>query len=505
MNTSHSISADLFESYRRYRLQPVRQLNPLTLAHILDEFFWGQPREAALLWDKIERRDDRVRTAVAKRKRAVSALNWEIITDDDSPEATTQRADLEYFWGNLRATDMRCRDMTGGVDTYIRQVMGAIGFQYATHEILWRVSPGGRYTAELVAVPLWYFETESGRLRLLREPGAREGEDLDPRGWHVCASEESPLHEATAIAYTFKVTPLADWALKCEKFGIPWTVGKTNAQPNSPDWHAFARAVGGLGNNCAIVTNNESSVEINASAAGGEGPHPALVDRMDRAIVSLWLGGDLATMSQEGGANGSNPQKAGGDALLGGDIKFVTAQAEALSKKALELIHGAGVTPKAHFRLIAEADTDTTRELSVITTGVNHGVGVSVAHFREKFGLPAPASGEELLRPATPGAPAAAPAPSAAWNSAERADLAALARANAQDLAPLAARIAALDAAKTPEALADELAGLLRDFPALASQTLRSDAAANTLADAAEAAARAGLKAAGKTPETRAR
>jgi phage gp29-like protein len=483
--------------FRRHKLEPIRNLDPLAIARVLDEYADGRLQSAALLWDKIERRDDRVRVVVAKRKRAVSSLEWQILSDADTPEADAHRAALEHLYTHLTVSDVMRRDMRGGIPTLVRHVMGAVGHGYAAAEILWRHGrdADGRdaYTAELVRVPLWFFEATEGRLRLLPAPFAQTGSELDPAGWLISASEDSPLHEATSLAYIFKIMPLRDYVFFVEKFGLPWVHGKTDATPGSREWDEYQEAVSALGNDCTLVTNLAADVDIKFATASGGSPHAELVDRMDRAIVALWMGGDLNTMSREGDSTGSMAQQGDIDRLRADDAEFVGEQLARLSLQCLQLLFGPQVRPLARFALRVPPTVEASRALSIIEKGVAHGVQIPVQYFRDTFSLPAPDDGEECLTaPAQPqqggGFSPFARTPFPAANAADPDDLADALREDWDGALESVDKLPA----DQPGAFVQALRKLRASLPQFARKAQENSKLAETLADDSEDAVEEG-------------
>jgi phage gp29-like protein len=468
------------------------------LSSLLEAFARGELGGAARLWDRIERRDDRVRTVAQKRKLRAAGLAWRIACDGSERGARHQCA-LEYLYDNLTASRADRRDMSGGVSAFAAAILNAIGHGYAVHELLWRPGRDARgedaLSVEALFCPLWYFVVREGRMLLLDSPAPGDtvtlsatASPLEPGGWLVSVSPDAPLHEATSLCHVIKRAALFDWARYVEKFGIPWVHGKTSASPDSKEWNDFADAVGAMNNECAIVTDIEGVVTVENVGVSGSAPQPELVDRMDRAIVSLWLGGDLATMSQ-GGGTGANPQSEDADALLTADARFLTEQCARLSAMCLGYLFGQGEKPAAWLEFALPRAASDSARLAVYQAAADRGVPVGVAAFREEFGLRAPDEGEPLL--------SAAPAPVSAANADDERRAAAIARmavGSRRDFAPAAPFLDALDAAQSQEEYATALARFERALPSLTREILANNAGADALADAAETAAAKGAE-----------
>lgn len=226
MNQNSKVSAERVKRVVQNRFNPIRNLTPEYLGRALDSFERGELKVAAQLWDTIERRDDKLKCVIPKRKKAVGRYGWNVVMDEEGPRAEKHKEVLEYFFRNSVATDAVRGNFCRGWSGLVRQMLDALGKGYAAHEIIWDASGGG-LSAEFKFVPLWFFENRTGKLRFLPEENSRDGVDLEDGEWMVTV--EDGLMEASSIAYMFKTLPLKDWLIFCEKFGIPPVIGKTNA------------------------------------------------------------------------------------------------------------------------------------------------------------------------------------------------------------------------------------------------------------------------------------
>ena len=388
------------------RFNPIRGLGPVTLVRYLEAYEAGEYDRAARLFDQIEARDPQVRSVAPKRKRAAAlhARNWEILTTEDSPKAQKHKEALETLYNNLRWRDGMNRNRTGGVYHLVKAMMDAVGKGFSVHELLWRPM-GNRYTVEAVFVPLWYFEAKQGDLRFLEREMDTFGTELEPGGWMIASGEG--IMSATAAAWMYKSLSMKDWLILSEHFGFPWVHGKTEAQQGSEDWDNFVSAIGGLSRDAQIVTNMAAELDLHNIGGAGESPQKPLVEYMDRAITTLWRGGDLSTMSRSDGV-GAMPQEEEREDIEVEDCLMISeALHEYIDRWALRYIFGQGVEPLAYISVTPPSRLDESRELEKYTKAVEMGVELSVRDFRERFNLPAPAEGDELLTkaaaPAGPG------------------------------------------------------------------------------------------------------
>jgi hypothetical protein len=104
-------------------------------------------------------------------------------------------------------------------------------------------------------------------------------------------------------------------------------LGQTNAAKGSEAGEALKAAVASFGQNWSgIVYGADGSIKepISLITARGEGtlPFPSLVERMDRALASLWRGSDLSTLSADN--KGASVQQDESDILLEDDAAMIS-------------------------------------------------------------------------------------------------------------------------------------------------------------------------------------
>lgn len=387
------------------RFSPIRDLTPATLARQIDDFAAGYLREFAMTMEAVERRDDIIQSVAPKRRASISRLPYEIILDPNAPpeEAEAHKQVLEYFYGNLKATNAIDLNQKRGFSLLVEQMLHAVGFRYAVHEILWRPSPEG-LTAEFNYVPLWFFENITGKLRFLPSDYAWHGEDLRENGWMVTVGPG--IMEACTVAYMFKHLPLKDWLLYCEKHGMPGIIGKTDAPKDSPEWEAMKEAVDSVGVDFTAVTGREDTIDAVDFSQQGELPYPGIVDRMDRAMSALWRGADLSTMSAgQGSGEGASLQGDETDMLEEDDARLISETLQIQVDPLVIAWHfGPGTKPLAWVEIKPPRKQDVDADLKVDTFLRDSGCPLSVRETMERYSRTMPDGDEAILTK-----PAAAP------------------------------------------------------------------------------------------------
>jgi phage gp29-like protein len=485
-----TLSAGLISQIKRSRFNPIRNLTPDTLASQLESFAAGYLRDFALTAQAIERRDDVICVALPKRKKAPARRGFTVqlldgLDDTRAARAQVHQEALQYFYNNLRVTDALEGDVQGGFKLLVRQMMGAVGLRYAVHEITWRpvvVANRDQLTATLTHVPIQFFESNTGRLRFLKNYlGQLDGEDMDPLAWLVTVGEG--VLEPLAIAYMFKQLSLKDWVSYNEKFGTPGLLGKTNSAKNSDGWQVLESAIAAFSSDWSALVNEGSSIELIEAKGAGTLPFPALVERMDRAIATICRGADLSTMSAGGGSGqGASLQGDEGDLLEADDAEMITETLQRLDRIIIDQLFGE--EPLAYVQIQVPKRKDSADMRANLTFLRDSGVRVGVEYAREQFGVPAPKGDEPALAvPAQPAATGFGGAPRAFANAGADAKavlfksdaLRSLKSAQLAALRPLITRIVAVT--DLPEAQFDAGVKALRtDLPNLAKTALSADA-----------------------------
>lgn len=393
----------------RARFNPIPSLTPQLLGTYLESFRLGFFRNIALTWDAMERRDYKIQSVASKRKKSVARHGWEILTLEDSPAARQQKLVLEYFYNHLTATNALEENETGGLALLIRQMMDSVGKRYAVHEIIWQPqgktmsesastpSPiGPSLTATFRFCPLWWFEGTQGRLRFLPTEFAIYGVDMTPAGWLVTVGDG--IMEACSVAYMFKHLPLRDWLSSSEKFGMPGIVGCTDAALDSPEWNAFVETIRNFSQDWSAVFNRNNSIELIEPKSQGEGPFAPLVEKMDRAITTLWRGADLGTMSAHNAA-GASLQAEESDILEMDDAQMISETLTAQVSRHVLQYHFGDAPQLAYIKIRASDKRDLDQDLKVDQFLLQSGAPIAIHDALERYDRPAPKPGEDLLKP----------------------------------------------------------------------------------------------------------
>jgi hypothetical protein len=123
-------------------------------------------------------------------------------------------------------------------------------------------------------------------------------------------------------------------------------------------------AVAAFANDWSAVTNRAADITLIEAKGAGTIPFPPLVERMDRALATLWRGGDLSTMSKDGAAVGSNSQSGESDIIEQDDAQWVSEQLRLkLDRLVLDYTFGEGTPALAYVKVLTSAKPPNSRRL----------------------------------------------------------------------------------------------------------------------------------------------
>lgn len=404
MNLASKISFERALTERQERYNPIRNLTPESLVGQIDSFYAGYLAPYARTMEAIKRRDDVIQPASAKREKAPSRRNWEVIINADIPDGAAAEAErhqeaLTFFYNNLQVTNAVDLNERGGFSLLRRQMMFALGYKYATHHIVWQPTPDG-LTAQLIYCPLWFFENRTGKLRFLAQPHTFDGVEMIEGEWLVSVNEG--IMEVSSVAYMFKRLPLKDWLIMSQDFGKPVVEGITDAAEGSAEWTTLKNAVDALASDLRLVRSRSAEIKLTELAQTGAMPYEPLVERMDRRLAAIWRGGDLGTVSRAD-AVGAEGQNAESDLLEEDDCDWLSDTLNmGLDKLVIENVFGPGTTPLAYVKVIYPRKQNVTQELAVDTFLRDSGAPQGTRATLERYGRTEPDEDDEPLKKPTP-------------------------------------------------------------------------------------------------------
>lgn len=404
------VSVDRVKMEKSSRFNPIANWTPEVLVRQLVAYDRGEIAALSRVMEWLETHDEVIQTVAPKAKAAVSRHGYDIVfVDEIRPEqkqlAEDQQGVMQEFCQSIQVGDAVELEEAGGMRLLFQQIMDAYGKRYAAHHIIWR--PGRTLSAEIQKIPTWFFECKTGRLRFLPSTWATDGIDLDELGgrgaWMI--SKGRGVMQAGCIARMFKQIPLQDWLTYCDRHGMPAFIGHTKAKKGTSEWNEMSGAIRSIGSEYGAVVNTDDVIDVLDLKGSGELPYEKLVDRMDRAQVMLWRGGDLSTISRSNGT-GSNPQSDEADELDADNSVWVGETLNRhLTARVMEYHFGsAPVLVKIKLRTATRDNVK--QDLEVVKTFKDSGERVSASWASGKFGVVLAEDGDRALGEAVVAAPA---------------------------------------------------------------------------------------------------
>ena len=425
----------------RWSTYPSQGLTPDKLASIFREADDGDVYRQMELFEELEEKDPHLGSELGKRKQAVLGLDWEIVPYSDAPE-DKKAAQLVQD----------AMELEGWEDSLL-DILDATGKGYSGSEILWVIKDGLALPQSIKWVhPKRFTFGDKDELRLLTTSEPVSGIELPGNKFIIHKFKARSGHPARAgiirvcaWMYLFKNYGVKDWVTFAEVYGMPLRLGKYDSSTSKEDKDALVQAIIQLGTDAAGIISKSTEIEfVEAMKGSKDNVFETLANFCNREMSKAILG---QTLSAEAGDRGSySLGKVHNEVrhdLTKSDAK---ALAETLRRALFKPIVRFNLGDKPNlpwmkFKLMDPGDQLKSAKIySVLIKDC--GLPVSAKHVYEKFDIPAPAAGEELLMPQEPAAPGSAGLPMKALKETPptdpQADIDALAdRAGEQALAAL--------------------------------------------------------------------
>jgi phage gp29-like protein len=371
-----------------------RGLTPDELAAILTQAEQGDLTRQAQLFEEIEEKDSYLASLIQTRKNSILGLDWNVRPADDSSEAQRIADEVRSFLYGLDLEDLML-DLLDAIAKGISVV--TLGWKYR----------GGRYDLDQT---YWVHQRD-----LIYEPRTEEffirgtgGERLpvQPGGAIVHrykAKSGSPVRagllRGLSWLYLFKNYSMKDWVTFLELYGQPVRIGKYDPGASEDDRRALMRAVMNLGVEAAGVISKSTEIDfIEAQKYGSSDAYDRFIRLMEREMAVAVLGQALASFDGEGGSN-----------ALAVTLDRVRVDLKRADTKALaRTLRRDLIIPFCHYNgfnaalaPFYEAEVEEPEDLKaaseVVKTLADAGLRIPTAWAYDKFAIPAPQEGEEVL------------------------------------------------------------------------------------------------------------
>ncbi len=371
-------------------------LTPERLASILQRAADNDAHDYITLAHEMEERDPHYASVLATRKHAVCKLpiSVESPTDDKTDTKITDAviALTKKPWFRFLLEDLA----------------DALGKGFSVCEIMWD-STGRQWMPKVCKwrdQRFFQFDRINGEtLRLIDESNQADGVDLDPYKFIVHYARlktgvpiRGGLARLAATAFMCKSFTLKDWMAFAELFGLPFRIGKYNNGASVEDKATLIAAVSGIGTDAAGIIPETMQIELleAAKTSGGESLFEGLANWLDKQVSKAVLG---QTMTSDDGSSLAQ-------AKVHNEIRTDLVESDALQLAAtinrdlvrpfIDLNFG----PQEQYPevcLYVEIPEDLVALAQALTPFIDRGLRVEASVIRDKFGLPEPEKGAEVL------------------------------------------------------------------------------------------------------------
>jgi phage gp29-like protein len=378
-------------------------LTPKRLRSLLSRAKDGDHEDYLTLASEMEHRDAHYYSALQTRKLAVFQLNESIDAASDSAQDQNIAKEVQGF---VDSAEFKLA---------ILDILDALGKGFSVIEIIWEMSASQWMPRSYKwRNPRWFqFDTETAQeLRLV--DGSSDGEALDPFKYIIHRpkivsglSLAGGLARAAAALHVFKGYALKDWMAFAEVYGMPIRIGKYDASAKDDQIELLRRAVRDIGHDAAATIPKSMEIVFERAAlsgiAGSGDFFKIISDWLNKEISKLVLG---QTMTSEDGASLSQ-------ATVHNSVRIDIRNADALQLKNtinrdlirpfVDLNFGPRLRPSEYpqYSIDIEDPEDLDLLAKALIPFINIGLPVMKSTILDKFGLPEPADGSELLGPST--------------------------------------------------------------------------------------------------------
>lgn len=396
---------------RELARHPSRGLTPSKLARILEEAEMGYLLAQFELFEDMEEKDGHLFAELAKRKRALLTVEWDIVPPPNPSAEETKAA--EALEERLRALD--------DFEDLILGMADAIGKGFSCQEIEWERLGREWLPKKLNFRPQAWFQLDhQTRSEIRLRTQTADGEPLNPFGWITHVHRAKPgylaragLHRQLSWPYLFKTYAVGDLAEFLEIYGLPIRVGTYPASATQEEKATLLKAVVNLGHDAAGIIPEGMLIDFKEPADGKHDAFLAMVDLMERTESKVILGGTLTSQ-----ADGKTSTNALGQVHNDVRLDILAADARQIeSTLRRDLLYPIGAlnglitdprrAPRLRFDVQEEEDFSMLSE--AIPKIVDMGLRVPAAWAREQLRVPEPVDGEEVLEPRPAPAPLDSP------------------------------------------------------------------------------------------------
>jgi len=400
-------TAELLALHREQPTHPARGLTPSRLAQIMDEAEAGDLVAQSDLFEDVEEKDGHVAAEMGKRRRALLALEWQVVPPDNPTPAEERAAE----------TIGQLLDSVDDFEGVLFDVTDAIGKGFVALEYDgWRRVDGDWLPGDIIHRPQRWFQIHRDFRQELRLRGPGGGIPLTPAGWlvHVHRAksgylERAALFRSIAYPYLFKNYSIGDLAEFLEHYGQYAKIGRYPGGATDAEKRTLLSALIGLGRRAAGIIPQGMELELLKAVEGDPAAFKLMIQWAEETQSKVILGGILTS----GTGSGTNTNALGN---VHNEVRIDLRNSDARQiarSLSYQLLYPMGVLnglvqdfrrcPRIEFD-IAERE-DLALFADALPKLIDRGVRVPRQWAQERLGIPEPEQGEEVLGGPAPALP----------------------------------------------------------------------------------------------------
>lgn len=387
----------------------VNTLDPSRLGRAFASADQGYVTDQATLFELVEEQDAHIFAELAKRRRSVTGLGWQLEPPRDATQAETDRTlELEQMMRAIPGFEGAQYDLTD-----------AIGKGFSALEIEWKTGevwlPGG---FRWVPQRMFQINRSTGSFEFLN---TGIPEPLREWGWvlhqHKARSgyiEQAALFRVLAWTYAYKAYNIKDMQRFLEMYGLPLRLGKYPAGTAADQRAELLKAVRNIANDGAgIVPGNMSIDFVQAMKTGTVDDFLNATEYWEKKQSMAILGGTLT--SQADGKTSTNALGAIHDKvrreIMLHDVRQIEPTLNRQLVRPVVLINGMFSDDRMpRFVYRTEETVDQGLMADVLVKAVGVGMEISVDYAHTVMQIPRAKEGDKVLsRPQAQGGAGATP------------------------------------------------------------------------------------------------
>jgi len=399
----------------RWSTYPSQGLTPMRLADIFKEADAGDVYRQCELFEEMEEKDTHLFSQLQTRKNAVLGLDYDIQPYSESAEDKK----ISEF----------CADVLFNMPEFedaLLDMLDALGKGFSLLEIFWDVQGqravvsalrwihGKRAVFYKRGAGVWERSFEVPRV--ITEAAPFDGEEMPPfkllyhrykarSGYDTRAG----ILRVCAWMYLFKNYSIKDWVAFAETFGMPLRLGRYEPGASAEEKDALVTAVQSLGTDAAGIISRNTEIEFVEAVKnmGTENVYETLSDFCNKEMSKAILGQTASTEGTPGKLGNEDAQDKVRRDLIKADAEALAKTLRAQVIRPLVGYNFGWDKPLPWFKLMYDPPEDL-RALSDVYVNLGKmGFPLSAKHVSERFKVPLPEEGEEVLTPAQGAAPLA--------------------------------------------------------------------------------------------------